>query len=143
MLEVERAALEALYEATGGVNWTDNINWLSDAPVGEWYGVTTDDSGRVTKLSLGGNQLSGEIPPELGSLANLEWLWLSSNQLSGEIPPELGSLSNLEWLLLIGNQLSGEIPPELAGLSNLTTLSLSGNQLSYHRSWPACQIWKG
>ena len=54
--------------------------------------------------------MSGEIPPELGSLANLEGLSLSGNQLSGEIPAELGSLSNLEVLDLYGNQLSGCVP---------------------------------
>ena len=32
----------------------------------------------------------------LGSLANLKELWLSENQLTGEIPAELGSLANLE-----------------------------------------------
>ena len=50
---------------------------------------------------------------------------LSNNQLSGEIPPELAGLSNLETLYLDGNQLSGEIPPELGGLSNLAFLDLS------------------
>ena len=81
-------------------------------------------------LLLGGNQLSGEIPPELGSLSNLEVLYLNGNQLSGEIPPELGSLSNLEVLYLHDNQLSGEIPPELGSLSNLRGLYLYYNQLS-------------
>ena len=28
----DRAALEAIYRATGGDNWTDNANWLSEAP---------------------------------------------------------------------------------------------------------------
>ena len=40
--------------------------------------------------------MSGEIPAELGSLSNLERLYLNDNALSGEIPAELGSLSNLE-----------------------------------------------
>ena len=35
---------------------------------------------------------------ELGSLSNLERLYLKENDLSGEIPAELGSLSNLEAL---------------------------------------------
>ena len=50
--------------------------------------------------------------------------------MSGEIPPELGSLSNLERLVLDDNKLSGEIPPELGNLSNLTELNLSENDLS-------------
>ena len=129
-VETDREALVALYNATDGENWDNNDNWLSDAPLGEWYGVTTDDNGRVTWLELAGNQLSGEIPPVLGSLANLEWLWLSGNQLNGEIPPVLGSLANLEWLWLSGNQLNGEIPPELGSLANLVVLWLHENQLS-------------
>ena len=40
--------------------------------------------------------MTGEIPPELGKLSNLEILELYGNGLSGEIPSELGSLSNLE-----------------------------------------------
>ena len=44
----DRAALVALYEATDGANWDDHTGWLSDAPLGDWYGVTTDAEGRVT-----------------------------------------------------------------------------------------------
>ncbi|NJL06697.1 MAG: Two component regulator three Y domain protein, partial [Chloroflexaceae bacterium] len=46
-------------------------------------------AGSVTSLSLSFNELTGSIPPELGSLANLQDLDLSENQLSGSIPPEL------------------------------------------------------
>ena len=131
----DRAALVALYQATGGPSWRNNEGWLTDAPVGEWYGVATDGSGRVTRLDLGGsrdvdNGLSGPIPPELASLANLTLLDLSYNALSGPIPPELGNLANLEQLTLNDNGLSGPIPPELAGLTNLTVLYLSQNPLS-------------
>ena len=28
-----QGALEALYNATGGANWTNNTNWLSDEPL--------------------------------------------------------------------------------------------------------------
>ena len=128
--DLDRAVLVALYNATDGPNWENNSNWLSGAPIGEWYGVTADDSGRVTKLGLYNNQLRGEIPPELGSLVNLTGLFLGSNQLSGEIPPELGSLSNLERLFLSNNQLTGEIPSELGSLPSLTRLYLGNNQLT-------------
>ena len=47
------------------------------------------------------NRLSGNIPPELGSLADLKYyLNLSYNQLSGDIPPELAALSIQPWLYL-------------------------------------------
>ena len=92
-------------------------------PIGEWFGVTTDDNGRVTELRLGDNQLSGEIPPELGNPVYLaEMLDLGGNQLSGEIPPELGNLAKLQLLWLGSNQLSGEIPPELGNLGKLQLL---------------------
>ena len=158
MLQVESAAdrdaLVALYNATGGANWTNNTNWLTNAPIGQWHGVTTDGNGRVTNLDLNDNQLSGTIPTQLNSLANLKELWLSENQLTGEIPPELGSLTNLmvldlddndltgtmptqlgdlinlEGLHLTQNQLAGEIPPELGNLVKLERLSLSDNQLT-------------
>ena len=108
----------------------NSANWLSDRPVREWHGVTTDASGRVINLLLGGNQLTGEIPAELGSLAMLERLWFHDNQLSGDIPPELGSLANLEELYLFDNRLTGTIPTELGGLTNLAHLRLDDNQLT-------------
>ena len=68
----DRAALEALYNATGGATWTDNTNWLSAMALSEWHGVSTDATGRVTNLYLTDNNLSGEIPAELGDLTNLQ-----------------------------------------------------------------------
>ena len=126
----DRAALVALYNATGGARWRHNTNWLSSAPLDQWYGVITDRSGRVTHLSLDNNRLSGRIPAALGSLSNLEWLYLSDNQLSGPIPAALGSLSNLHTMNLDNNRLSGPIPAALGRLSNLRQLLLYINQLS-------------
>ena len=126
---VDRAALAALYNATGGANWANNANWLSDAPGNEWYGVTTNLNGRVTELDLGSNQLSGEIPAQLGSLSDLEILNLWENMLSGELPAALGNLGELTHLRLWSNQLTGEIPPELANLANLEQFAVGGNRL--------------
>ena len=126
----ERIALTVFYHATNGPNWTDNAYWLTDAPVGKWYGVVADDDGRVTGLHLGANDLSGEIPPAPVNLGRLTELRLHRNQLSGEIPAELGDLASLTELRLARNQLSGELPPELGDLASLTELRLARNQLS-------------
>jgi Leucine-rich repeat (LRR) protein len=65
---------------------------------------------------------------------NLTGLFLGSNQLTGEIPSEIGNLTNLTSLVLSNNQLTGEIPPELCNWleSNNIDVSyiLSGNNLA-------------
>ena len=126
----DRDVLVTFYHATNGANWSNSENWLSNAPLDTWHGVTTDSSSRVNSLFLGANELSGPIPAELGNLSNLISLYLTFNQLSGTIPPQLGNLSNLTYLSLAHNKLSGSIPPQLGNLSNLTDLSLAHNKLS-------------
>ena len=136
----DRAALVALYNATDGPNWVNSENWLSDAPLRDWYGVDTDASGRVVALNLAGSTedwpdiaphgLKGPIPPAIGSLGNLGHLDLGHNDLTGPIPAELGSLPSLTWLGLGGNQLTGPIPSELGNLASLMSLYLWGNDLT-------------
>ena len=72
-------------------------------PLGEWYGVATNDDGRVIALGLGDNDLSGEIPPELGSLSNLTQLYLhGSRHLSGCVPSSWEDQLNLDFSQLGG-----------------------------------------
>ena len=127
---VDRAALVALYNATDGANWTDNTNWLSDGHVGEWHGVTTDDTGRVTELSLRENDLTGTIASVLGRLTSLERLDLQGNDLTGSIPGELVNLNNLQRLDLDYNHLTGALPSWLGNLGNLQVLDLNDNLLT-------------
>ena len=75
----------------------------------------------LLELSLGSNQLSGNIPSELGNLTNLLKLDLRFNQLSGSIPYELGNLANLQGLWLGFNQLRGPLPQSLTSLHTLVT----------------------
>ena len=137
-VEEDRAVLVEFQEVTTDEHfpWIDSTNWSTEAPLGEWYGVTTNASGRVTGLSLPLNGLSGSIPGILGNLSALERLNLHGNYMSGSIPSTLGSLSNLEELhldhirSLSGESLSGPIPATLGDLSNLEVLELNNNALS-------------
>ena len=126
----DRDVLVALYNAMDGPNWKNNTNWLTERHVDEWYGVNTDEEGRVTGLNLGGNNLKGILTTELAQLSQLEGLSLEDNQLTGAIPSELGDFADLSLLYLFGNQLSGVIPPELGQLENLIHLCLNSNRLS-------------
>ena len=128
----DRAALVALYNATGGANWKDNTNWLSDAPISQWHGVAAAYSdGRVIALSLVENDLNGPIPPELGNLTSLKSIDLAHNpQLTGPIPVEMSNLTNLEFLQFDDAQLTGPIPSWLGDLSNLRYLHLGNAQLT-------------
>ena len=138
----EAAILAAFYEATGGDGWKNNTNWLSGAPLSEWYGVTTDDEGWVISLDLSGrvglpygdypsgNGLRGTIPEALGQLNNLESLDFADNELTGPIPETLGQLNNLQALSLGGNELTGPIPETLGQLNNLQYLGLVLNELT-------------
>jgi len=88
--QIECEALMALYVSTDGTNWTDNNNWDTASAVSTWFGVAVS-GGQVTGLSLGMNQLTGTIPPEIGNLSNLTTLYLSNDQLTGPIPPGLAT----------------------------------------------------
>ena len=126
----DRAVLVTLYNTTNGRNWSRKDNWLSTKPIGEWYGVTTDATGRVTHLSLSDNNLTNQIPRELGNLNNLQGLDLSVNaRLSGVIPESLGLLHELSYIYLNNCQFVGSIPASLGRLSNLETLRLQTNRL--------------
>ena len=128
----ERDVLVALYEATGGAYWTNANGWMTDLPISDWHGVSTlpDENGKVMPLPLGGNELTGANPAELGSLRSLDALFLRDNELTGSIPAELGNLASLTLLDLSGNKLTGSIPAELGKLKNLTMLILGGNELT-------------
>ncbi|GJM90698.1 hypothetical protein PR202_ga07003 [Eleusine coracana subsp. coracana] len=86
--------------------------------------------------SLQNNRISGQIPPEIGKLTNLNALDLSGNQFVGDIPSSLGQLTRLNYLRLDRNNLSGQIPVDVAKLPGLTFLYVFFDIciLSFHTS---------
>ncbi|PON59879.1 LRR domain containing protein [Trema orientale] len=113
---------------------------------------------QLQQLNLASNNFSySQIPPRFGQLSRLTHLDLSDSVFSGNIPPELLLLINLESLDLSGNyhifagklemkslvqampnlrqlhldwvEFNSSVPESLTNLSSLTSLSLSGCRL--------------
>ena len=99
---VDRAALRALYDNNGGPGWGKKENWLDEADpfsFSVWYGVMTNDNGRVSELDLAGNGLTGELTDGLEELSGLERLDLYGNAgLSGVLPLGLMELPELRMV---------------------------------------------
>lgn len=123
-------ALVALYEATDGPNWVNT--WDLNEPISEWFGVS-GESGiqpcQVAFIGLAGNNLTGQIPKEIGDIEKLKRIDLSGNNLNGAIPASIGKLYRLDQLNLSQNQLSGPLPEELGSLGAIRFVGLSNNQI--------------
>ncbi|CDP19037.1 unnamed protein product [Coffea canephora] len=95
-----------------------------------WFHITCNSDNSVTRVDLGVAGLSGPLVPQLGILANLQYLEVYGNKISGSIPQELGNLTKLVSLDLYHNRLSGSIPATLGNLRSLRFLRLNSNRLS-------------
>jgi hypothetical protein len=73
------------------------------------------------------NDLTGNMPSELGQLADMSQMWYYGNRLSGQIPTEYGQLVALRILQLEGNDFTGTMPTEIcANLGFLRPLETLG-----------------
>ena len=72
----EREILEKFYYAIGCLSRKRKYNWLSDKPLKKWYGIEVHEDSEekfiVKSLDLNDNELTGEIPKEIGNLTNLK-----------------------------------------------------------------------
>ncbi|OMO82573.1 hypothetical protein CCACVL1_11886 [Corchorus capsularis] len=80
-------------------------------------------------IQLSGNQLTGEVPQDIGKMRNLRMLYLGSNEFYGKLPREIGNLPLLD-LNISWNRFSGEIPEEMGNMRCLGNLDLSCNNFS-------------
>ncbi|KAL0836425.1 hypothetical protein Bca101_088314 [Brassica carinata] len=81
-------------------------------------------------LDFSDNELSGEIPRELGDLQKMRALNLSYNSLSGLVPESFSNLTDKESIDLSSNVLNGSIPHNLTKLDYLVIFNVSHNNLS-------------
>ncbi|CAI5513828.1 unnamed protein product [Closterium sp. Naga37s-1] len=104
----------------------------SPAP-GTWNGVACDDSGKVLRVSLKGQGLTGSIHSEISKLTTLTLLDLQSNQLEGKMDAFTANIKAplvLKELYLHYNYLYGIFPLALLAIKTLSTLSVAFNYLT-------------
>ena len=97
----------------GGTAYVDSCGTCDDDPAND---CEQDCAG------IWGGSSAVELWGECYSIENTRYLHLPSNQLTGEIPAEIGNLTNLIRLDLSDNQLTGSIPAEIGNLINLLGL---------------------
>ncbi len=131
----ERTALERLFAATGGPNWQYTpaeqlTHWFTDGlPECQWAGVSCNPAGtELQGIALGGHNLVGVLPPEIGLFAHLVTLEVSQNPgLGGQIPSEI-TQTTLENFFADGDGFTGDLS-WIGGLPLLKKLSLRFNHL--------------
>ncbi|XP_048329897.2 probable LRR receptor-like serine/threonine-protein kinase At1g74360 [Ziziphus jujuba] len=98
-------------------------------------GEVPQDIGKMQSFSMlhfGLNKFYGKFPPEVGKLP-LAVLNISMNKFSGNIPIEIGNLTSLRSLDLSCNNFSGTFPDSLTNLSKLNVFNVSYNPFLYGR----------
>ncbi|WJX61440.1 non-specific serine/threonine protein kinase [Trifolium repens] len=81
-------------------------------------------------LYLSGNHLIGKIPIGISSLHKLLLLEVTNNNLTGRIPSFIGNLSSLSIISMDMNHVEADIPQEMCSLKNLKKITVSINRLS-------------
>eukprot|EP00850_Spirogloea_muscicola_P024202 SM000477S16935 [mRNA] locus=s477:8737:11262:- [translate_table: standard] len=84
----------------------------------------------LTDLYLGGNQLTGPIPADIGNLDLLMDLDLNNNLLTGALPATLTGCISLSYLIVTGNVLSGPVPAFIADFANYTFVYINDNEFT-------------
>ncbi|KAM3238933.1 hypothetical protein P3L10_013966 [Capsicum annuum] len=113
-------------------------NYISDITISQMDRFTGEIPKEIInlveleELLLGSNRFRGPLTMVIFNISGLRVIYLSFNNLSGSLPPNLGSLlPNIEELYLSDiNNLVGTIPHSISNCSELTILDLSYNKLT-------------
>ncbi|GFZ20650.1 leucine-rich repeat (LRR) family protein [Actinidia rufa] len=112
------------------------LNRLSSLTIADWKGISGIIPPCIANLpflrilDLIGNNISGEIPTDIGRLSRLTVFNVADNRLTGTIPRSITNLSSLMHLDLRSNQISGTLPTNFGKLRMLSRALLSRNRLT-------------
>ncbi len=127
-LNLNGTGLTALPEELSGVTKLTRLYLGNNEITGEIPDWIRDNTS-LMDLHLYDNDLEGEIPIWISELTDLDYLYLDRNNLIGPIPNIFDNL-NLKRLYLYANQLSGPIPESIGSMSNLDYINLDNNNLT-------------
>nr|GMD20954.1 receptor protein kinase TMK1-like [Ipomoea batatas] len=119
-----------MQELKKSINPPASLKWDDPEPC-KWRQVECA-GGRVTKIQVGKQGLTGSLPPNLGNLSALTIFEVMENGLTGALP-NLAGLASLQRILLNGNAFTSIPPNFFAGMTSLETVSLDNNPFS---PWP-------
>mmetsp|Transcript_22804 Transcript_22804/g.59590 ORF Transcript_22804/g.59590 Transcript_22804/m.59590 type:complete len:2664 (-) Transcript_22804:127-8118(-) len=147
-----QSALLRLFQETNGPQWQvfrapysaslDIVPWDAGTPICSWTGVACCESSPLTlapcngsssviMLDLKGFGLSGQLPPEISGLPDLQALNLEDNpRLRGPLPDSLEQLDQLLWLSIKNTSLTG-----CAGSPQATSKPITGCTLPRALEW--------
>ncbi|TQD79222.1 hypothetical protein C1H46_035260 [Malus baccata] len=80
-------------------------------------------------VQLSGNQLSGQLPADIGTMSNFSMINLGVNRFQGELPANIGQLP-LVVFNISRNNFSGQIPGEIGNIKCMQNLDMSYNNFS-------------
>ena len=137
MNEGDWALLKTFYNEMGGSAWTKKWTFGSNAAnTGRLPGVKTR-AGRVTRVSLPSNNLSGTLSASLFTLPELMDINLSGNAIHGDIATLMGQVRDkvkarmpLKYLDLSDNRLTGNAGAIGDLFPELISLNLAGCHLT-------------
>ncbi|XP_043695340.1 receptor protein kinase TMK1-like [Telopea speciosissima] len=109
------------------LNPPKSLGWTDPDPC-QWNQVGCTN-GRVTRIQIGNQGLSGTLPSGLQNLTALQRLEFMKNKISGSLP-SLSGLGSLQVLLLSDNQFSSIPADFFSGLSSLQAVDLDDNPFS-------------
>lgn len=129
-VECQTGDASVMQELKKNLNPPSSLGWVDSDPC-KWQHLQCDKQGRVIRIQIGNQGLTGSLPTSLNKLTNLQILEVHWNQLTGPLP-SLSGLDSLQRILLNNNNFTSIPPDFFKGMTSLQAVYLDYNPFS---SW--------